>query len=134
MKIKKTFCKCCLQCFSSKKILIEHKKNCLIINGKPGIKLKGGSIEFQNHFKQLAVPFKIYADFESLLKRVKSSEKKMLHTVKNIKIIFLAVLLTKLFVLIISLVEVVIYRRENAVYRFIKAILDKMNYCKNLNY
>ena len=33
-KNKKYFCKCCFQCFSSKKGLIEHKKNCLIINGK----------------------------------------------------------------------------------------------------
>ena len=32
-KIKKVinFCKCCLQCFSSEKILIEHKENCLMI-------------------------------------------------------------------------------------------------------
>ena len=33
-KNKKYFCKCCLQCFSSKKFLIEHKENSLIINGK----------------------------------------------------------------------------------------------------
>ena len=26
-KNKKYFCKCCLQCFSSEKVLIEHKKN-----------------------------------------------------------------------------------------------------------
>ena len=31
-KNKKYFCKCCLQCFSSEKVLIEHKENCLIIN------------------------------------------------------------------------------------------------------
>ena len=33
-KNKKCFCKCCLQCFSSEKVLTEHKENCLIINGK----------------------------------------------------------------------------------------------------
>ena len=33
-KNKKYFCKCCLQCFSSGKILIEHKGNCLVVNGK----------------------------------------------------------------------------------------------------
>ena len=53
-KNKKHFCKCCLQCFSSEKVWIEHKENCLIINGKQSIKLKGGSIEFKNYFKQLA--------------------------------------------------------------------------------
>ena len=71
----KTFCRCCLQSFSSEKILIKHKENCLIINGKQNVKLKKGSIEFKNHFKQLAVPFKICADFESLLKGVQSSYK-----------------------------------------------------------
>ena len=30
---------------------------------------------FKNHFEQLAVPFKIYADFESLLKGVKNNER-----------------------------------------------------------
>ena len=74
-KNKKNFCKYCLQCFSSEKILIESKENCLIINGKQSAKLKSGSIEFKNHFKQLAVPFKICADFESLLKGVKRCDK-----------------------------------------------------------
>ena len=34
IKNKKCFCKCCLQCFSSEKIMIVHKENCLVINGK----------------------------------------------------------------------------------------------------
>ena len=32
-------------------------------------------ISFKNYFKQLSVPFKIYADFECILKRVKSTDK-----------------------------------------------------------
>ena len=67
-KNKKYFCKCCLQCFSSGKILIKHKENCLVINGKQSVKLKSGSISFKNYVKQLPVPFKIYADFECILK------------------------------------------------------------------
>ena len=31
-KNKKWFCKSCLQCFSSKNVLIKHKENCLSIN------------------------------------------------------------------------------------------------------
>ena len=58
-KNKNDFCKCCLQCFNSEKVLIEHKESCLIINSKQTIKSKRGSIEFKNRFKQLAVPFKI---------------------------------------------------------------------------
>ena len=52
----------------------EHKKVCLNINGKQSIKLKSGSIKFKNYFKQLAVPFKIYTDLESVLKGVHSDE------------------------------------------------------------
>ena len=69
------FCKCCLQCFCSEKDLIEHKKNCLIINRKQSVKLKSASISFKNYFKQLPVPFKLYADFECLLKGVKSNNR-----------------------------------------------------------
>ena len=69
-EIKKYFCKCCLQCFNSEEVLIEHKENCLIINGKQNVKLKSGSISFKNYFKRLPVPFKIYADFECILKKV----------------------------------------------------------------
>ena len=46
-KNKKYFCKCCLQCFSSEKVLIEHKENCLIINGKQSVKLKRGLISIK---------------------------------------------------------------------------------------
>ena len=49
-KNKKYFCKC-LQCFSSGKLLIEHKENCLATNGKQSVKLKSGSISFKNYFK-----------------------------------------------------------------------------------
>ena len=36
-KSKKNFCKNCLQCFSSKKVLTEHKEDCLVINGKQNV-------------------------------------------------------------------------------------------------
>ena len=39
-KNNKYLCKCYLQCFSNEKVLIEHKENCLIINGKQSVKLK----------------------------------------------------------------------------------------------
>ena len=48
----------------------------MIINGKQTVKLESGSNRFRSYLKQLAVPFKIYADFECLLKAVKSSDKK----------------------------------------------------------
>ena len=79
-KNKKYFSKYCLQCFSSEKVLTEHKESCLVINGKQNVKLEKGSISFKNYSKQLGAPFKIYADFERILsatpsKGVKSSDK-----------------------------------------------------------
>ena len=45
-KNKKWFCRICLQCFSSKSVLIKHKENCLSINGKQSVKQEKGIIEF----------------------------------------------------------------------------------------
>ena len=72
VKIKKNIF---AKCFSSEKVLIEHKENCLIINGKQSVKLKSGSISFKSYFKQVPVLFKIYADFECLLNGVKGRDK-----------------------------------------------------------
>ena len=66
--------------------MVEREETCLKINGKQTVKLKSGSIKFKNCFKQLVVSFNIYADFESFLKGVRSSNKiLMLHTLKNSK-------------------------------------------------
>ena len=67
-KSKKYFCKSCLQCFSSKNVLTEHEEIFLSINGAQSVKLEKGTIEFKNLFKQIQVPFKIYCDFECILK------------------------------------------------------------------
>ena len=48
-KNKKWFCKSCLQCFSSKNVLIKHKESCLNINSKQLVKLEKGIIKFENH-------------------------------------------------------------------------------------
>ena len=66
-KGKKYFCKNCLRCYSSERILSEHKEDCLVINEKQNI---SGFISFKNYFKQIPVPFKIYVDFECILEKV----------------------------------------------------------------
>ena len=71
---EKDFCKSCLQCFSSKNVLTEHKKVCLSINGAQPVRLEKRTIEFKNYFKQMPVPSKIYADFECNLKSAGSYE------------------------------------------------------------
>ena len=56
----------------------------------------------------------------------------MAHTQKNIKITFIAVLLTKLCVDNKFSKKVVLYKGKNAVYKFIKAILEEYDYCKKV--
>ena len=112
--------------------MIEHKQNYLVINGIQNIKLEKGSISFKNYSIQLPVPFKIYPDFACILRRtlpkgVKAVIKMMPHKLKNIKITFLAVLLIKLFVLIINSVKMLFFIEEkmlltNLLKQFLKSI------------
>ena len=97
-KSKKYFCKNCLHCFGSKKVLIEHKEDCLVINGKQNVKLEKGFISFKNYSRQIPVPFKIYADFECILKNVNGNiidANNSSYTKKKFKTMFLVVLLIK---------------------------------------
>ena len=54
--------------------MTKHKKVCLSINGTQSVRLEKTTTEFKNYFKQIPVPFKIYADFECNLKGAESSE------------------------------------------------------------
>ena len=101
-KNKKWFCKGCLQCVSGENILIRHKEDFRSINGVQSIDVEKGIIELENYFKQLPVPFKIYADFECNLRNVEIYEGSY---TKNIMNMFLVVMLVKLFVLMIDLVS-----------------------------
>ena len=66
---KKHFCERCFQNFSSDKVLMCHKKDCIIVNGGQATKMpKEGTFAcFKNHNNRLQAPFVIYADFESIL-------------------------------------------------------------------
>ena len=126
---KNHFCKCCLQWFNSEKILIEHKENCLIINVKQSVKLKSGSISFKNYFKQLPVPFKIYVDFECLLKGVKNSDKNNgSYTEKYQPHIPCSFAYKSVCVDNKLSKKVVLYKGKNVVYRFPEAILEEYDY------
>ena len=133
IKTKKFFCKCCSQCFSSGKILIEHKENCLVINVKQSVKLKSGLISFKNYFKQLPVPFKIYADFKYVLKEVKSSDKNNGSYTEKYRyhipcsFAYKVVCIDNKFS-----IKVVLYRGKDTVYRFIEAIINEYDYCKKM--
>ena len=71
-KERKHFCMYCLHCFSSGKVLNNHKENCISINGDQAIKTpeKGSKVKFTNFHKQVPVPFVIQADFEAVTEKV----------------------------------------------------------------
>ena len=112
--------------------MIKHKENCLIINGKQSVKLKSGSISFKIYFKQLpVVVFLIYADFECNLKGVKSSDKNNgSYTEKYQAHIPCSFAYKIAFVDNKFRRNIVLYRRKNAVYSFVEAILNLHDYCK----
>ena len=135
-KTRKYFCKCWLQCFSSEEILIKHKEDCLVINDKQNVKLKSGTSSFKNYFKQISLPFKIYADFECILKKVESksseynSNSSYTRKYQNhipcsfaYKVVCTDNKFSK---------KVVLYRGKNFVYKFIKSILNEYNYCRKV--
>ena len=64
----------CLQNFTTKETLSNHKKQCLLINGCQVVIYESGTMKFTNHNKQIPTLFKIYADTECFLKRVNSYE------------------------------------------------------------
>ena len=59
---KNYFCMACLQNFIIEKILNNHKKQCLLINGCQAVNYESQTIKFTNYQKQVPIPFQIYAD------------------------------------------------------------------------
>ena len=62
----------CLQNFIIEKILNNHKKQCLLINGCQAVNYESETIKFTNYEKQVPIPFKVYADTQFVLKRTNS--------------------------------------------------------------
>ena len=70
---RKHFCMHCLQCFSSERVLNDHKDNCIQVNGTQAVKMPdkdNNILKFVNFHKQMQVPFVIYADFESITEKI----------------------------------------------------------------
>ena len=59
----------CLQNFTTKEILNNHRERCLLINGTQTAIYEKGTIKFKNFDKLIPIPFKIYADSECFLKK-----------------------------------------------------------------
>ena len=110
--------------------MIKHKENCLSINGKQSVKLEEGIIKFENYFKQIPVPFKIYADFECNLRNVEIYEGSYTKKCQDhipcsfaYKVVCVDERFTK---------QIFVYRGENSAYEFIKAIPKEYKYCRKV--
>ena len=134
-KERKHFCMCCLQCFSSERVLTDHRENCIEINGAQGIKMPthdNNVLKFNNFNKQLQVPF---ADFEAITEKIHGckpnndksyTEAYQKHTDCGYGYKVVCCYDDK------YTKPVQIYRGEKAVYKFIEAMLEEVKYCKKV--
>ena len=99
-----------------------------IINGKQSVKLKKRIIEFENCYKQIPVPFKIYADFECNLEGVETYEGSYTKKYQDhvpCSFAYKVVCINNKFSK-----PILVFKGENVAYEFIKAILKEYKYCK----
>ena len=126
-----------MQCFSSENILIEHKENCLVINGKQSVKLNKGSINFKSCSRQISAPFKIYANFECILKEARSpkcnsTDKNSSYTKKYQKHISCGFGYKVICVDDRFSKDIVIYKGKDCINKFITMILKEYEYWTNV--
>ena len=99
---------------------------------KQSVKLESRFISFNNYSKHIPVPFKIYADFECILEKVGentecSSNSSYTRKYQNhvpCSFAYKVVCVDNKYSKKINL-----YRRKDAVNRFVKSILKECNYC-----
>ena len=132
---RKHFCMHCLQCFSSERVLTKHQEVCIEINGEQSIKMPevGSKIEFKNFNKQMQAPFVIYADFEAITEPIHGcnqsnqqsfTEAYQKHTDCGYGYKVVCCYDDKYSK------PIKYYRGENAVYKFMEAMLDEVKYCR----
>ena len=143
-KEKKHFCMFCLQCFSSERVLVKHKSNCLTINGKQAINMPKGEniLRFNNFHKQLPVPFVIYADLEAITKKVQGYKQSEEMEKEKDKRSYTEAYQTHEdcgygYKVVCCYDDkyskpIQTYRGENAVYKFMEKMLEEVEYCKTV--
>ena len=137
-KESKHFCMHCLQCFSSERVLNNHKDNCIQLNGEQAIKMpdkNNNTLKFNNFHKQQPVPFVIYADFEAITEKISGcqpnndksyTEAYQKHTDCGFGYKVVCCYDDKYSQ------PLKIYRGEKAVYTFLEYMLDEVKYCKKI--
>ena len=137
-KERKHFCMHCLQCFSSERVLNNHKDNCIQVNGTQAVNMPtkdNNILKFNNFHKQQPVPFVIYADFEAITEKIQGCQQNndSLYTEAYQKhtdcgygykvVCCYDDKYTK---------KIQLYRGEKAVYKFVENMLEEVKYCKKV--
>ena len=137
-KERKHFCMHCLQCFSSERVLNDHKENCITVNGTQAINMpdkNNNILKFKNFHKQQAVPFVIYADFEAITETIQGcrpydeksfTEAYQKHTDCGYGYKLVCCYDDK------YTKPLQLYRGQHAVYGFMEAMLQEVEYCKKV--
>ena len=135
---RKHFCMHCLQCFSSDRVLSNHKDICIQVNGTQAIKMPNKDnniLKFNNFHKQQPVPFVIYADFEAITEKIHGcqqdgnksyTEAYQRHTDCGYGYKVVCCYDDK------YTKPIQLYRGEKAVYKFMENILEEVKYCKRV--
>ena len=137
-KERKHFCMYCLQCFSSERVLNNHKDICIQVNGEQAIKMPdkdNNILKFNNFDKQQPVPFVIYADFEAITEKIQGcqpdsnksyTEAYQRHTDCGYGYKVVCCYDDK------HTKPIQLYRGEKAVYKFMENMLEEVKYCKKV--
>ena len=135
-KERKHFCMYCLQCFSSDRVLNNHKDICIQVNGEQAIKMPdkdNNILKFNNFHKQQPVSFVIYADFEAITEKIHGcqqnnessyTEAYQRHTDCGYGYKVVCCYDDK------YTKPIQLYRGEKAVYKFMENMLEEVKYCK----
>ena len=135
---RKHFCMHCLQCFSSDRVLSNHKDICIQVNGTQAIKMPNKDnniLKFNNFHKMQPVPFVIYADFEAITEKIHGCQQKgnksyteayQIHTDCGYGYKVVCCYDDK------YTKPIQLYRGEKAVYKFMENILEEVKYCKKV--
>ena len=135
---RKHFCMHCLQCFSSEKVLINHKENCIQVNGTQAIKMPtkdNNILKFNNFHKQLAVPFVIYADLEAITEKIHGCQP---NDDKSYTEAYQKHVDCGYGYKVVCCYDdkyskpVQIHRGEKPVHKFMEAMLEEVKYCKKV--
>ena len=120
----------CLQNFSTKEILNNHRKSCLLINGCQAVNYESGITKFTNCNKQIPIHFKIYADTKCFLKRTKIKEGE--HRIKYQEHYPNSIEAKQVCIDDRFTLPCIIFKDKDCINKFIRWVLDKEKWTKQI--